>query len=146
MITLKDVNVNNFEECLTLDVNDNQHAFVAPNLRSLAQAYVYREVARPFALYNADSMVGFAMLAVDCEEKEYWLWRFMIDKHHQNKGYGKEAMRAILAYFLSIGAKVVKLSFEPENQIAKKLYQSLGFYENGEMEEDEIVMQLDMPI
>ncbi len=32
MITLREVDSNNYEECLALDVNDNQRMFVAPNL------------------------------------------------------------------------------------------------------------------
>ncbi len=83
-------------------------------------------------------------MSVDFEKSDYWLWRFMIDKRYQNKGYGKEAMRAIINFFSNVGAKKVKLSFEPENHIAKRMYQSIGFYENGEMEDNEIVMQLDL--
>lgn len=144
MITLREVDMSNYEECLSLDVNEDQRIFVAPNLRSLAQAYVYRDLARPFALYNVDAMIGFAMLNIDCEKGEYWLWRFMIDKRYQNKGFGKEAMSAVIAHFSSIGAKTVKLCVEPENYVAKRLYERFGFYENGEMEDNEIVMQLDI--
>ena len=31
------------------------------------------------------------------------------------------------------------LSYEPENEVARKLYASCGFVENGEMDGDEIV-------
>ena len=34
------------------------------------------------------------------------------------------------------------LSYEPENEVAKKLYASFGFVENGEMDDDEIVAVL----
>lgn len=144
MIYLKDVDRGNYEECLTLDVSGDQRSFVATNLRSLAQAYVFQDVAKPYAIYDDDVMVGFAMFHVDSAKGEYWLWRFMIDKRHQNKGYGKAAMGAIINHFASIGAKAVKLCFEPDNHVAEKLYTKCGFYRNGEMEDDEIVMQLDL--
>ena len=34
------------------------------------------------------------------------------------------------------------LSYEPENAVARELYRSLGFIENGEMDGDEIVAVL----
>ena len=144
MLHLCDVDKDNFQECITLDVNEEQRSFVAPNIRSLAQAYVFRDVAKVFALYEEGTMVGFAMLHVDHTEKEYWLWRFMIDRRFQHMGYGREALGKIIGYFNSIGAKTVKLSFEPENHIAEKLYSSCGFYRNGKENDGEIVMQLDL--
>lgn len=144
MLYLRDVDKENFKECVELDVHEEQREFVAPNMRSLAQAYVNRDVAKVFSLYDETRMVGFAMLYVDPAKEEYWLWRFMIDKRFQHQGYGKDALGKIIAYFTSIGAKTVRLSFEPENRIAEKLYASAGFYRNGEENDGEIVMQLDL--
>lgn len=144
MLYLREVNKDNFQECVSLDVQEEQRTFVAPNVRSLAQAYVFQDVAKVFVLYDDNVMVGFAMLHVDHAEKEYWLWRFMIDRRFQRQGCGREAMGKIIAYFASIGAKTVRLSFEPENQIAEKLYAGCGFYRNGEENDGEIVMQLDL--
>jgi diamine N-acetyltransferase len=144
MLHLRDVDKDNFQECVALDVNEEQRSFVAPNMRSLAQAYVFRDVAKVFALYAGETMSGFAMLYVDHAAKEYWLWRFMVDRRFQHMGHGREAMGKIIDYFKSIGAKTVKLSFEPENLIAEKLYASCGFCRNGEVNEGEIVMQLDL--
>jgi len=59
MITIKEINENNFNECLKLEVDDNQKNFVAKNMYSLAQAWLYPENARPFVIYNDDTMVGF---------------------------------------------------------------------------------------
>ena len=39
-------------------------------------------------------------------------------------------------------AEYVALSYEPENELGAKLYHSLGFTENGEMDGDEIVAVL----
>ncbi len=144
MLHLREVNKDNFQECVSLDVHEEQRTFVAPNVRSLAEAYVYQDIAKVFTLYDEDTMVGFAMLSVNHTEKEYWLCRFMIDRRFQHQGYGKEAVGKIIDYFNSIGAKTVKLSFEPENHVAEKLYAGCGFYRNGEENDGEIVMQLDL--
>ena len=44
---------------------------VAPNIHSLAQAYVYRDVAKAITQYTAVTMDGFAMLQVDHAKKEH---------------------------------------------------------------------------
>ena len=38
------------------------------------------------------------MLYIDQEAPEYGVWRFMIDEHHQRKGYGTAAMREVIAH------------------------------------------------
>ena len=39
-------------------------------------------------------------------------------------------------------AEYCYLSYEPENEIAKKLYAQYGFTENGEMDDEEVVAVL----
>ena len=75
----------------------------------------------------------------------YSLWRLMIDKRYQKRGYGKEAIKQALDFIRtwSCGkAEYCSLSFEPENEVARELYRSFGFVEDGEMDGDEIVAVL----
>nr|WP_309472962.1 GNAT family N-acetyltransferase [Cytobacillus firmus] len=37
-------------------------------------------------------LVGFTMYCMDYDEKEYWIYRLIIDVIHQLKGYGKAVM------------------------------------------------------
>ncbi|MBQ7276126.1 MAG: GNAT family N-acetyltransferase [Bacilli bacterium] len=70
----------------------------------------------------------------------------MIDKKYQHKGYGKEAMIKAIEFLRtksSGDAEYITLSYERTNEVAKKLYFSLGFYEPEEFapyyeEDDEI--------
>ena len=51
---------------------------------------------------------------------------------HQKKGYGREAMRLALEFIRTFPcgkADYCWLSYEPENEVAKKLYRSFGFEE-----------------
>ncbi|NLN46903.1 MAG: GNAT family N-acetyltransferase, partial [Clostridiaceae bacterium] len=105
MVELREIGENNYKEVLALEVDPDQKSHVAPNVVSLAQAWVFRDVARPFAIYAGDTLVGFAMLEGDLEKPSYDIWRFMIDRHHQRKGYGRAAMERILAHFAAIGAR-----------------------------------------
>ncbi len=79
-------------ECLNLNVSEAQNAFVASNMFSLAQAWVYYETAYPFAIYSDDIMVGFIMLGYYEKKSIYNIWRFMIDEKYQRKGYGKATL------------------------------------------------------
>jgi len=75
----------------------------------------------------------------------YCLWRFMIAEEHQRQGYGREAMRQALDYIrdFPVGeATQCWLSYEPENDAAKALYESFGFRESGEAVDGELVSAL----
>ena len=75
----------------------------------------------------------------------YSIWRLMIDKRFQGRGYGREAIGLALDFIRTWPcgeAAYCALSYEPENEVGAKLYHSLGFAENGEMDGDEIVAVL----
>ena len=138
---------DNRDAVLSLSVREDQ-PFVAPNDVSLRQADEANAeqpgVARPFAIYADEKLVGFCMFAFDPEEEDeddrYWLWRFMIDKNEQDKGYGQAALREIIQYFRDNGADRLFLSTEPENERGLHIYHKAGFRETGIIEDDEAVM------
>lgn len=75
----------------------------------------------------------------------YNLWRLMIDKAYQGRGYGKEAVRLALEFIKSFpcgAAEYCWLSYEPENESAKNLYSSFGFAETGDMDGEELIAVL----
>ena len=152
---LKRIDERNIWEVVKLDVFDDQKDFVATNNESLLEAYVALTsgiVVMPFALYEGQNLVGFIMFgygngASAADPKvalgNYCIWRFMIDKHWQRQGLGRAALETALDFLkadpLKKGAKAVWLSYEKENEVAKKLYASFGFVENGEYCDGELV-------
>ena len=146
-ITLKPVDESNREAVLALSVREDQ-PFVAPNDVSLKQAAETNEkhpgVARPFAIYADERLVGFCMFAFAPEAEDpddrYWLWRFMIDKAEQDKGCGQAALREIIKYFRDNGADRLYLSTEPENERGLHIYHKAGFRETGAISGDEAVL------
>ena len=110
-IKLIPVDDSNRAAVLALSVREDQ-PFVAPNDVSLKQAEEANEEcpgsARPFAICADGRPVGFCMFAVDPEDDDedgrYWVWRFMIDKNEQGKGYGQAALGEIIRYFKELGA------------------------------------------
>ena len=148
-ITLQAIDETNREAVIGLSVRKNQ-PFIANNQRSLEQAEETDEelpgVARPFAVCADGRLVGFTMFAFDEEyedpDSRYWLWRFMIDRNEQGKGYGQAALSEIIRYFRENGADMILLSTKPENERALHVYHKFGFRETGGMNNDEIVLRL----
>ena len=146
---LKPIDDTNREAVLKLTVREDQ-PFVAPNDVSLRQADEANAedpgVARPFAIYADEKLVGFCMFAFDPEEEDpddrYWLWRFMIDKSEQGKGYGQAALAEIIKYFRDNGADQLWLSTEPENECGVHVYHKAGFKETGDIDDGEAVFAL----
>lgn len=146
-ITLRPITDENREAILALSVREDQ-PFVAPNDVSLHQAdetnEEYPGVARPFGIYADGRLVGFTMFvfapqAEDADDR-YWLWRFMIDKSEQGKGYGQAALAEIIRYFKDNGADRLYLSTEPENELGMHIYHKAGFRETGVISDDEAVL------
>ena len=147
IIKLNPINDNNRDAVLALSVREDQ-PFVAPNDVSLQQAEETNAenpgTARPFAIYADDHLVGFCMFFFDPKtrdpEDRYWLWRFMIDKNEQDKGYGQAALAEIIRYFKENGADRLYLSTGPENERGLHVYHKAGFRENGIISEGEAVL------
>ncbi len=158
MLRLEKINGKNVWNILKLSVNNSQREFVASNEISIIEAYTAitaNGYAYPFGIYDGDIPVGFLMIGFD--KDDYWedapdvatgnynLWRLMIDKNYQHKGYGRQAVKLALDFIKTYPcgpAEYCWLSYEPENQIAKELYAAFGFIETGDMDGEEIIAVL----
>lgn len=143
MVQLREITPDNLEAVLALQTAPEQAGFVSDNAHSLAQAYVYRKTAYPFAVYDDDAPVGFLMLGYYEARKQYTLWKFMIDCRWQQKGIGREALRQGIAYLREqFGATEIYTGVVPENAAAAGLYRSMGFRETGLNENGMLEMKL----
>ncbi|WP_028517309.1 GNAT family N-acetyltransferase [Ruminococcus flavefaciens] len=160
MVHLEKVNGGNIWDIVALSVFWSQKKFVADNKTSIIEAYAAISSGGSvftFGIYNDETPVGFVMIGYGTDE--YWesppkiaqnnynIWRFMIDKRFQHKGYGKAAMQLALDFIRTYPcgkAEKCWLSYEPENTAAEKLYSSFGFVPNGEKDGDEIIAVLNL--
>lgn len=134
MVELKEITKDNFEEILDLKVSEQQKHFVSSVAYSLAQAYVYK-TAFPFAIYADKKAVGFIMLGYYEVREQYTLWKFLIDEHYQNKGYGRNALQLAVNYLIeNFGVSEIFTGVSLGNEIAKHLYTSVGFSTTGLVE------------
>ena len=148
-IKLEPINDTNRKAVLALTVREDQ-PFVAQNDYSLSEADEANAkapgTARPFAIYAGEKIVGFCMLALDPEDENpvdrYCLWRFMIDKNEQGKGYGQAALHEVIKYFKENGVDTIYLSTAPENEVGLHVYHKAGFRETGEIEDGEAILVL----
>lgn len=142
---LRAITEQNYQKILDLSTGAGQEEFVARNVRSLAQAWVFRDRARPYALYEGEEPVGFIMFDWQPEKKWVEIWRLMIDHRFQGKGYGRAAVQKALEFLRESGLfDKVQINYVEENQGAKHLYRSMGFQETGAMEGNEVVMEMDL--
>ena len=143
MVELREITKENYEEILSLQVSKEQRGFVPPVTEALAQAWVYRGTAYPFAVYDDGKPVGFIMLGYYEEKKQYTVWKFLIDEKHQRKGYGKAALRAAIEWLQqTFRVTEVFLGCAHENHVAEKLFASLGFMRTGVETETGFEMRL----
>ena len=92
MIYLRKMTEENFIDAFNLKLAPEQERFVSHPIRSLAQAYVYRDQCQPFGIYEDDMMVGYVMVIYDDDIPEYDIWHMMIDEANQRRGYGQSAL------------------------------------------------------
>jgi len=159
MLKLKKINRKNVADILNLEVFDNQKSFVATNNSSIIEAYIAiieNNHVFTFGIYNDDTPVGFLMIGFDVNSDDegapkitkgnYNIWRIMIDKKFQGKGFGKKAMELALEFINTFPCGTAKncwLSYESDNDVARQLYKSVGFVETDEKNGDEIVAILE---
>ena len=148
MIHLEKITEKNFIDAFGLKLDAGQERFVSHPIRSLAQAYVYREQCQPFGIYDEEVMVGYVMVIYDYDIPEYDLWHMMIDVSKQGRGYGRAALDQVLAYIRTkpFGASDrVTLTCNRENNRALRLYKSRGFVPTDAEDEEEIELSRTLP-
>ncbi|MEM8873335.1 MAG: GNAT family N-acetyltransferase [Planctomycetota bacterium] len=150
-IQLKPITRPMLRDVLALSVEPQQQKFVAPNVRSLAEAYVDLERAWPRALCIGDKPIGFAMLELlgpDHPEApdgkaSYFLWRYMIYAEHQRKGYGTTGLDLIVAHVRTLpDGDALGTSYVPGDGCPGPFYERYGFRPTGEVDDGEIVLRL----
>jgi diamine N-acetyltransferase len=143
-LRLQPVTWENFSAVIALTVTPDQAEFVAPNVRSIAEAYL-EPTWTPLAIYAGDELVGFALFGRDDETGRWWLMRYMIDAKHQGKGYGTAALPVLIDLMVDRhDCGEIYLDYSPGNDVAERLYARVGFAPTSESEEGKIMARLDL--
>ena len=150
-MTIRDVNNDNWESALKLTVHPDQRRFVSEIFPvaaiALAKAYVRPDglIWLPYIIYADELLVGFVQLVYPPETYAFcWMFHFFIDESQQGKGYGKQALDAILLMIKQDHPTCpkIQLTVHPDNPVAQRMYTRAGFQPIGKNRENEPIYEL----
>ncbi|WP_285785406.1 GNAT family N-acetyltransferase [Microbispora sp. NBRC 16548] len=140
----------NVETAIAVKVRPDQERFVSPVVKSLAEAYVHREVAWPRLIFDGDRPVGFLMafLNIDWDGKgvdfRSGLWRLNVVPDAQGRGVGRFAVESVAAEVRRRGGTQMYVTWEPGESGPEGFYRKLGFQLTGEESGGQTVGVLDL--
>ncbi|WP_230199387.1 GNAT family N-acetyltransferase [Bacillus ndiopicus] len=141
---LRTINQDNYKECLNLHTADTNADFVDSVAWSLAEAWVFYDDSRPFAIYADNVMVGYVLMYIG--ENNPQIINFMIDSRFQKRGYGSAAARLCVEYlWKEYNATRISLPVNLENITAQKFWSNIGFEITDDMEDGYFYMRLYIP-
>ena len=141
LLELRKIYSDNYEECLNLRTTDTSVEFVDSVEFSLAEAWVFYEESRPFAIYADNVMVGFVSMSIADNNPQ--IINFMIDSRFQKRGYGTAAAKLCIEYLCKeYHASRISLPVHLENKTALKFWSSLGFEPSDNIEDGNLYMRL----
>ena len=106
-------------------------------------------------MYDGDQLVGFAMISDNIPQATlhadptlagpYFLWRLLIDRRHQRRGYGTATLDAVVAYVRGRpnGDALITSAGQGEGT-PQPFYERYGFVPTGEIMEGEVVLRLEL--
>ncbi len=139
MIRLELVDKDNFEAVMQVQIAYEDQRRVASVEYSLAQAWLYRDTGRviPYAVITGSEVVGFLLVSIEEDRQTYLIWRLLIDRRFQNRGYGKEALRCLIELAQSDSAcQQVVASYVIGNHKMRYILEKLGFQSQGLMAQE----------
>ena len=142
MVRLEPVDRSNSDAVLALELAPDQQDYVADNATSLKEARRDAD-ANPRAVIAGDRVVGFLMYDASKDDDEALIYRFMIDRREQGRGYGRAALDALLGEIRALRhVKHAVVMYMPENAGARHLYRTAGFVDEGTDEDGEMIARL----
>lgn len=134
-----------FHEVIDLELEEEQEEHLPSNVYSLAEAS-FSTSCHPRAIWYGDKIVGFLMYRFgeeESEQHECTIWRFMIDRRHQNSGIGKAAMSLLMEEIKANDqCNIVAIFYDEKNIAAKKLYTQYGFKVVGKRDDGDVIAEL----
>ena len=138
-----------------LQVEPGQDQFVASVAESLLDAERYPEaVARYWAVCDGDELVGFAMISDGISQEvldedptlvgPYFLWRLLIDRRFQRRGYGSATLDKVVEYVRSRGGTELLTSYHDGEGNPRPFYERYGFVATDRIADGERVLRLDL--
>ena len=142
-VSIKEITEENFQQCLQLKASVPDSQFVDTVEYSLAEAWLYYNDMRPFAIYLGSNIIGFVSMYTG--EENYQIINFLIDNMFRGAGIGTKAARICIDYLSkSYGAKRISVPVHERHLAACKFWEKLGFGLSDSIEDSYIYMRLEL--
>jgi diamine N-acetyltransferase len=143
---LAKITPENVDAACAIRIAPAQESFVAPVVKSLAEAYAHGDRAWPRLIMDGDRIVGFLMLGIDPDSEleafRFGIWRLAIAADEQGKGYGRYAVEATKTEARARGLDLITVLWERGDGGPEQFYLKLGFVQTGEELFGEVVGEL----
>lgn len=115
-----------------------QQEFVATE--DMIAGSLQKENVIGYDIFDGEQLVGFAMLRKyedeDTGETCWFLWEYAVDAAQQGRGYGKKALLELIDLMRrEFDMRVMTTTYIWGNEVAKSLYESVGFVETDVVDE-----------
>ena len=144
MISLRNLNRDNWVECIGLKLHEDQIGNLASNVHTLAESK-FNPHYRLRAIYRDEQMAGLLAYTPEDDppdESLYWIYRLMITADLQRQGIGISAMKLAIAEITELGASRIRTMHKPSNTAAASLYKRLGFKNIGLHDDGDILLEI----
>lgn len=146
-LTVQPVTAVNWLAALDLDLFPHQRDFTPSVALSLAKAYIEPNgyCYDPFLVLVDRVPVGFySYVHLPYDTSFCYLGGLLIDRAHQGKGYGRATVRHFIGWLGEHHPECsdLFLTVHPQNEVALRLYTSLGFIKTGMALDGEEEMRL----
>jgi len=146
-VELKEIRHEHFHQVIDLKLEKEQEKSLPSNLYSIAESS-FSSTCFTRAIWCNEDIVGFVMyrFGEDIDNQhECVIWRFMIDKKHQNKRIGNAAMELLLKEIKENDqCNVVVIYYDDKNIAANKLYTGYGFEPIGKRDDGDVIAILEV--
>ncbi|EPY09241.1 GCN5 family acetyltransferase [Paenibacillus sp. E194] len=147
-LSIQPVTRDNWETAIQIKIHEEQVPFVPSIYEALSYAYIkpWDEALDPFLICDEEISIGFFYISYTPNSADnYWIGGLQIDKSCQGNGYGKLALGRIIEFIQETHplCRLISLTVEQENKRAQRLYESFGFVNQQEHnQDDEVIYQL----
>jgi RimJ/RimL family protein N-acetyltransferase len=149
-VELVEITHANRAAVIALTTHRSQQRFVAPVVRSLAEALIppvesgVVEIPWYRAVVADDEIVGFVMVARSQAGPlpDPYLWRLLIDRMHQRRGIGGRVIDLVVEQCRRWGDSALLVSWVPGKGSPEPMYLARGFAPTGTIHDGEIEARL----
>lgn len=143
-VSIAPVSKDNWHDCVELKLEESQEGNLASNVKTIAEsAFAPHYELRAIMLEG--KVIGMLAYCPEIDEPLpglYWLFRIMVDKSFQNRGYGGAAIKLCIEEMRQRGALRIRTMCRPDNAAAQRVYATLGFLEVGKLDDGDVLFEL----